>query len=512
MAADSSKTVSLNLDGSFAAEASRAASASDKLARSLGDVDKAAAIGGSRRKTIGERAVANRSPWAGGRPPGPAPRAAAAPPRPVAVAKPGGDDDGGAPGLGKSLKYVAKQAGISKAALGALGVAATLELSKFAMGIRGMAMLQALGMRAAIQFRSLFRGVDPTPVTRAFDRLTQLVNPATATGKAMSRAFSEAFNGLFGLVERAEPYLSGFFKQMIIGGQDMQIAWLRLRIATLPMVTALGELADEASSLLGPLGALPGAAGSTADDFREITDMARSAAAGLREFNSAAAAFNKGTFAINAKENLGMISHDEAARQRVEAGAAAHSRPADDNGFAEAMARKEARAAAAAKGAAPGGDQAAAARAAGNATGQAYAAGMAEGADAGGGAVDAAGQRLAGALDKGVRTKGQIHSPSKLARETAREYPRGAVQGIEEGAADVQAAGGALVPNMPGAGQAGAGARGATGGVIQVSIKHEWGSGRPSDARAYERAAEAGDMRALRSFAQQLGVSVELAA
>jgi hypothetical protein len=440
-----------------------------------------------------------------------APRAPAAPRR-AATARPGGggeDDEGPELNLGKSLKYIAKQAGIGKAAMAALGAASTLELAKLALGYRGMAQLQALGMRAGLQFRSLFRGVDSTPVIRAYDRLLQLVNPATASGKAISRALTEGFNSFFRLIERAEPLVSSLFKLIIIGAQDAQIAWLRLRIATLPLVDALGELGTEVSSLIGPLSGVNGELGPTADDFREIADFAREAAAAVREFNSAVGAVKKGTFLINAKQNLGMISPEEAARQRVEAGAEAHSRPVNDNGFSEALARKEARQAAAAAKAPPGGDQAAKARASGNATGQAYAEGMGQGVDAGQPGVAAAGARAMGALDAGARRAGRIQSPSKLAEDTGYQYPRGTVRGVERGAPEVEAAGAKLVPQM-GDGGGGAARTGRVEGLF-VTIKHEWSGERPKDARAYEAAAEAGDLRALRTIAEQLGISVRIA-
>lgn len=525
-----SSTVSLNLDGTFAAEAARASAASERLAATLGVVDAKAA---KAEKSLRDAAIAARlaaqtnngsftsrtrssaldkeSPWARD---AAKRRSSAAPAGPRATAAPGGggeDEGGGAGGIGKSLKYIAKQAGIGRAALAALGVAGTLELAKLAMGYRGMAQLQALGMRAQMQMRQLFRGVDPSPVIRAFDRFTQLVNPATASGKALSEMFGRIFNGLFGAVERVEPVLRGLFKGLLIYGQEVEIAYLRARIALVPMQVALENLGKAMGFDGSPIELIGSAATAAAIPLKVVVAYVETLAAGFAVAAAAAARFNTALGGVPAD----VIAKIPAARRAIIAAAAnpgaigvrvseAMKGPAEYRDGPISVPEGTA---------APGGEKATKARVSGAATGAAYAAGMAEGADAGAPSVDAAGQRLAGALDKGVRTKGKIQSPSKLARDTAREYPRGAVQGIDEGAADVQAAGGALVPKMGVAGGGGGAPGGARAGItigsLTVQVTVAGGANVEADAR---RGARAGVVDGLREMAQQLGVSVELAA
>lgn len=534
MSATGTDTVSLNLDGSFATEAAKAAAAGEKLAGALGGVDAAASKAEASVKAAAEAARASftsytrssaldeESPWAkaaeaqrkamakarqqaeadGYDPRKKAIREAKEYADAIKAARPGGGAKGGggedgAGGSPKDLKYLLKTAGIGKAAQAAVGAASSVELAKLAMGVRGMAMLQALGMRAQMQFRQLFRGVDPAPVIRAFDRFTQLVNGNTAAGKAMAGLFSRAFNGLFSAVEKVEPVLSAMVKMALIGAQGMEIAWLRARIALLPVTNALADAGIEIDGigLAAQMAAAPfQVLGAYAETLGKFITFAYEAAVKLNG-------------ALGGIPSAVLSKVPDVARAYGDVyGKAGSALTAPLAGGAAAvrglLGQPEPPAGSSPKPDAPG------AKAAGYATGQAYPQGVAEGVASGQAAVDAAGAATLRGLNASARRAGKIQSPSKLAEETGAEYPAGLERGVQRGVGAVQAAGSALVPNMPGAGGGGA-ARG-LGGALSVSITHLWQGERPKDHRAYEKAAEAGDLLAMRSIAQQLGVSVEL--
>lgn len=509
------ETISLNLDGSFAQEAERAARASDQLADALGAVGDASQRIKSPAFSRATDENFKRSKWEQAVPPVGAARGPKAKAQSSGLmkfdgttpTKGGTDSESKTFGAPKDLKYLLKAAGIGKAAMAAMGAAAGLELTKLALGYKGMAQLQAIGARTGLQIRGLFRGVDPMPVVRAADRLSQIFNPATAAGKALSGMFTRAFNGIFGIVEKAEPYVSAFFKGMIIGAQYAEIGWLNLRLALKPTTDAIADA-------IGPMDATAGAAvaGGAA-----LTYLGATAAAAAAPFLPLAAAIGAVGAAV---DQLTKLSREwntgdwDLIKNKLAKDIGITSQEDREKALqAEGMANFQA-SQAKAVGNAPGG-QAAAANDNGISTGKAYADGMVQGVGQGAAAVGAAGQSIAKTLDKGVRDAAQIHSPSRLARDTARNYPAGTVQGIDDGAGDVQAAADrSLVPTM-GAGAPGAagGAAGARGGPIFVTIKHEWPAGVEKASRtAIEDAGEAGTWRAIRVLAEQLGVPVELAA
>lgn len=384
------------------------------------------------------------SPWASGKPPpgGPvSPKMPGMPAGAKAAEDAGGDPEkAGASAFKapKDLKYILKHAGIGKAAMGAMGAAAGLELTKLALGYRGMAMLQAVTQRAGLQIRQLFAGVDPKPVVRAFDTLTnQIFNKAGPAGKALASIFDHVFNGLFGGVEKAEPVLQGFFEYAIVGALKLETAYYELRLAALPLQDSLSGLADAVSPLASYIddltsstGAMGGAFGganqsiqSTVDELKMLIDLVDKAAKGWKGL--AEAFQGKGAWQVNAKERLGMISKGEAGKERAERGVETQ---------ADILARKYGGGAAPTE--APG--SAAASEAAGFVTGKAYPSGLAKGIDAGAPAAAAAGGAAADGVNKSAQKALGIQSPSKVGAETGEEYPAGLAVGVRRGAPEAQ--------------------------------------------------------------------------
>jgi hypothetical protein len=348
--------------------------------------------------------------------------------------------------------------------LGALGLAGAMSVTKLALGARGMMQLDAITARAQVNVRQLFRGVDPSPVVRAYNKFSQIFSASTVTGRALGDIFTRSFNALFSAVEKAEPYVTAFAQGIVLGFLYAENAVLRARVALAPYTGALDGVVSSTNLMrvaaVGGGLALAVAAGYAAVAAAPFLAMAAAIAAVAAAFEQATKLSKEwndesgGEIWSKLKSDLGITSQsdrekeqgitqgDAYDRQQRELAAKAASKPAATALAAAAGASTQA---AAAKGADPG-----AAAAAGQASGAAMAAGMVAGMKAGQGAVAAAGADLAAAADKGVRDKAEIRSPSKLFRRTAEHIPEGAAQGIRAKADDVQrAADEALVPRPP---------------------------------------------------------------
>ena len=481
--------------------------------------------------TIGEQAVAAKSPWAelaGSMDKARAAMAAmnkgggkAAP----AGAKSGADPTAQSKGVlerlrasisGETSKAAGQAASIgakaSSLVMAAAGVAGMMSLAKLAMGYRGMAQLQMLGMRTQLQMRQMFSGVNPAPAIRATDRfLNSLFSRGSVAGAAMSGLLTRGFNGFFAFLEKAQPYATAFFQGMILGALQAENTWLRLRLALLPVTEALGDA-------IGPMNGVKIAAAAGAITLGALALAAAGAAA---PFIAAASAIAAVVAQIQALRSTTLPSWMEVKRKvRQDLGFTSQKETEDDADMQGRLAYQEAEGRRqAARGGAPGPVPAArsavpqaapgAAKPAGAATGQAYVDGVLQGVDAGKSAVEAAGGALATALDKGVRDKGKIQSPSKMARDTARNFPAGYAQGVDDGAGDVQAAADrSMVPTMgaPSAGSSSGGARGPAQVMINVTVSGD-GSNK-EEMRAVARATFGEEFRAL---ALSLGVPVMLA-
>jgi hypothetical protein len=387
-----------------------------------------------------------------------------------------------------------------------------MSLARLALGYRGMARLQALGYRTEIQMRQMFRGVDPAPALRAADRfLTSLFSQGSVAGRALSGLLTRGFNGFFSFLERAQPYATAFFQGMILGALQAENTWLRLRLALLPVTSALGDA-------IGPMNGVKLAAGAGAVTLGAMALAAAGAAAPFVAAAAAVGAFIAQLQALRAEwdslpdfslikrkvgQDLGFTSQDDADK-------AAQMRARGE--FERAQARFAAeRGKAAPPGAPPVAPPpaSAAARPAGQVTGKAFAEGVVAGMNAGASAVEAAGGALAKAADRGVRAKGQIRSPSKLTERSGREFPAGVVRGVDAGAGDVEdAAARSLVPRVPSS----QGARATSGRSGTVELHFHFpnitSAKAQEDLRPAVREALAAEWRAI---ALALGISPELA-
>src|SRR5262249_31762457 len=84
------------------------------------------------------------------------------------------------------VQKAAKAGALAAVALTTAAAGGVAFLAKYAVGYRGMYQLNALTARAGYNFRRLFAGVDPSPLVRAWDKVTSLVNPNSFLGAGLS--------------------------------------------------------------------------------------------------------------------------------------------------------------------------------------------------------------------------------------------------------------------------------------------------------------------------------------
>ncbi|KYF64532.1 hypothetical protein [Sorangium cellulosum] len=400
------------------------------------------------------------------------------------------------------LGGAAAQAKALALSLGAVvGVSGGLGLAKIAIGYQGMARLSAISYQAGLNVRSLFRGVDSRPLERAYLQFTKLFSLSTTTGQSLSDGMTRGFNGLFSAVEKAEPYVSAFVRGAILGGMKLEVLWLRARIWLFPFTAALGDATGKIDGIkvaayagMAAVGLLAakatgvltlGGAALTASKAMTVL-AARGAAAGLAA-TGAAAPFLAFAAAIGAVVAAGyqlskLIDEwdtDLVLRSlgiRGESDADRMNRQFDEEAAARAKAGKKSRvqyvdqlptAASAAPAAAPAVPKAPVDKAAasGRALGRAMSDGVLAGLKERERALEAGGAAAAGAVQRGVQTKAEIHSPARAFRRDAQQMGEGTRLGLKDSESKVQkAAEESLVPS-PRMAQGGA-AGGAPAGVV----------------------------------------------
>lgn len=360
-------------------------------------------------------------------------------------------------------------------------------VGELAIGYRGMAQMQALTARAQYNFRMLFSGVNPAPLVRAYDRFLQNFSKASVTGQALSGIFERAFNGIFGLFERAEPYITAFMQSMLIAFLTVETAILRVRIALVPYQSALESIVSSSSllkvaSIAGSAAFVGAAAYATvaAAPFLALAAAILAVAAAFEQATKLAAEWDSESAGqiwrkIKSDVGLGGSQADKDREQGISTGAeydaiarrkalAAEQAAARGKGPVAGVPAAGAGAAAVVAGA--GGTVPPVARAAGQQAGAAMGAGFVAGMKGTEDAVAKGGAALAGSADTGLKTQAKIKSPSGLMRERGHQMGEGAALGMEDSSKRVEAAGEALVPGGPGA--AGAGAKGGAGGGLTV--------------------------------------------
>ncbi|MFT3773013.1 MAG: hypothetical protein QM820_47120 [Minicystis sp.] len=170
------------------------------------------------------------------------------------------------------------------------GVAGLAGLAKLAMGYAGMAKLQALVYQTQLNFRALFKGVDPSPVLRAFQQFSKNLSAQTVTGKALGDVLTRGFNSVFRLVEKLEPVASAAFQGMVLGALYAENALLKVEIALAPYIVAVEKAVGSADGLETAayagalaLGVLAVAAASAAAPFIAAGAAITAVAAALRQ-------------------------------------------------------------------------------------------------------------------------------------------------------------------------------------------------------------------------------------
>lgn len=340
----------------------------------------------------------------------------------------------------KGAKLAAHELGISKAQLRAPGTAAAIDLTKLALGIRGMAQLQAIETRAGYQLRQLFTGVDASPVVRAADRLSQVFNKTSVTGQALQGIFGRAFNYIFGQVEKLAPYAHTAFQGMVLAALLLENGFLRASIAVQPITDAIedfiGPAADmETAALLGGI-AFIGLAIAAAAAAIPIVAVGAAFEAVSRAIGQAIKLYREwdGRAIDKARAGVGEAGERAAQGSNYRSDADLHLSNAE---YAKRNLGGGSTSVATGGIVNPDGS---AVSAPAVATGKAYADGLAQGITSGIPKVAGAASALAGIIDPTVRTKTETHSPSRQAARTGAEQPAGFVEGMDGGIPDVRAA------------------------------------------------------------------------
>jgi hypothetical protein len=376
--------------------------------------------------------------------------------------------------ISEGLKSIVGGAGKAMAALSAIAIglaAAGLKMGfPLAMGYKGMAKLQMISARMSLDIRKLFSGVDPAPVIRAAEKFATMFSKTTSTGRVLSDIIGRVFNGLFGFLEAAQPYVTAFAQGMIFGFLTVENAVLKARIGLLPFTNELESMVGKGQLLKVAFygGALV------------FGLLAVAATAAVAPFLLLGAAIEKVIGLYN--EWTG----NTVTLKKVPKGATAGALP--DAGKAATPAT-------------------AATGLAGQAAGAAMGDGLVKGITDKMGAATAAGAALAKAADTGVKTQAAIKSPSRVFRRAGGYMGEGVALGLKDSEDSVQkAAANSLVPDLDKApkGSAKAGKAGGDGGGVTINFNGPVG-GAVAD---FEAAVHRAFTNELADIAMNLGVKV----
>ncbi|MFO0588838.1 MAG: hypothetical protein U0441_14910 [Polyangiaceae bacterium] len=326
------------------------------------------------------------------------------------------------------------------------GGAGFVGIAKIAIGYRALSQMQGILARTQVGFRQLFTGVDPQPLVRALDRFSKNFTAQTVMGRALGDVMTRAFNGIFSVVEKVEPYVTAFGQGMVLAFLLAENAVLRARIALQPYTGALDGLVSSSSLMkaaaLGgglALGVMAGYAVVAAAPFLALAAAIGAVTAAFEQASKLAKEWDGSALVRQVGSDLGLLSQQDWEKsQGITVGSDKDVTKANDAGMA---------------------------------TGKAMGDGVVAGLKSSEAAAKAAGESLAAAADAGVRAKAEIHSPSRLFRRTARHMGEGQALGLEDSEDRVQkAAASSLVPDpqkLPALGARGAGAS-FTGPLVSI--------------------------------------------
>lgn len=92
-----------------------------------------------------------------------------------------------------------------------------------------MASLEVQTLKQKENWASLFRGINVDPFLNAMKRLRDIFSQQTAAGRALKQLLTTFLQPLFDAAEGGAVFMRRFFKQMIIGVQELVIAYLLVR-------------------------------------------------------------------------------------------------------------------------------------------------------------------------------------------------------------------------------------------------------------------------------------------
>lgn len=112
---------------------------------------------------------------------------------------------------------------------GAKAMRATLEKNFGAINARKMLSLDELGKTAGKTLQNLAKGVDIEPMLNGFGELIGMLDTGTVAGDALKGIFTDLGGGIVSSFKEAMPTAKTFIKDLIIGGLDIEIAFLKVR-------------------------------------------------------------------------------------------------------------------------------------------------------------------------------------------------------------------------------------------------------------------------------------------
>lgn len=330
--------------------------------------------------------------------------------------------------------------GAAKIGIGGLG-----DLTKMAVGLKGMAKLDAITARTTLNFKRMFLGIDSSPLIRAADVFSKNFGPTTIMGRAIGDIFTRSFNGIFAAVEKLQPYLTAFGQGMVIAFLMAEVGIARAKAALQPYTGALDGIISSTTGMrvatvLGgaALVTLAGYAVVAAAPFLALSAAILAVSAAFEQASKLAKEWDGDAFWNKVKSDLGI--NNQADTEKAMGITVGSDKDQKDN------------------------------KGKGQTNGMAMGLGMVAGMDASGAAVEAAGKRMAANADRGVKTGADIHSPSRVFRKSGRFMGEGVALGMEDTEGRVQrAADDSLVPTPPGGLKAGSGGiSGAAKGGLQI--------------------------------------------
>lgn len=312
------------------------------------------------------------------------------------------------------------------------GGAGLVGIGKIAVGYKAMSQMQGILARTQIGFRQLFAGVNAAPLVRALDRFSKNFTSQTVTGRALGDVLTRSFNGIFAAVEKAEPYVTAFGQGIVLAFLYAENAVLRARVALAPYTGAMDSVVSSTSLMKAAtvaggvaLVTLGGYALVASAPIIAIGAAFMAVAAAIEQASKLAKEWDGSAFWRKVKSDIGISGQADFEKDMgITVGS--------DNDKPKASAD-------------------------GKSVGVAFGDGLVLGMQSKEDAARAAGASLATAADEGLRTKAEIHSPSRLFRRSGRNMGEGVALGQEDMEGRVQkAAASSLVPDPPKAGSLGA--------------------------------------------------------